>query len=87
MPNHKPMTPHEKQNRRERIGLAIEEFVCQHTSVQDLSKKYKIGNNLLASSIEAYFGRPGERVMIRFELVDTQEDEENPELTLSHTAP
>jgi hypothetical protein len=76
------ITQQEKQNRRERIGLAIEEFVCQHTSVQELSKKYKIGNNLMASSIEAYLGTPGERVMISFSLVDSDTDVPNPELEL-----
>jgi hypothetical protein len=72
------MTPHDKQNRRERIGLALEDFVCKHTLIKDLSEKYKIGNNLLAASIEAYFGRPGERVMIRFEMVDSDIDNPYP---------
>lgn len=51
----------------ERIGMALEEFVCEGTLQKQLEKKYSVGANTLAAAIEEYFGKPGEAVMIQFE--------------------
>jgi hypothetical protein len=70
-----------------RIGLALEEFVCEQNLQSKICEKYNIGSNLFASCIEAYFGTPGERVMIRFEMVEEGEDTPTPSHPQSQSQP
>ena len=64
----------------ERVGLALEEFICKQTLQSKICEKYNLGNNFFAACIEAYLGTPGKRLMIRFELVE-DEDAPYPKLT------
>jgi hypothetical protein len=68
-----------------RVGSALEEFICKQTLQSKICEKYNLGNNFFAACIEAYLGTPGERLIIQFELHDEEAETENPELELFQT--
>ncbi len=55
-------------DRYERIGLMIEDFVCNHQSDQALSDKHKLSLFTINFFIKQYFGNPREPYVVDLQL-------------------
>ena len=51
-------------DRYERVGAMIEDFICNHTSIQDLAKTHRLSSYSVNFFIQQYFGKPDQPFIV-----------------------
>jgi hypothetical protein len=55
-------------DRYERVGAMIEDFICNHTSIQDLAKTHRLSSYSVNFFIQQYFGKPDQPFIVDIKL-------------------